>query len=156
MASNSTLCANTVSANTIHAGTLSSRKSVESVAAATTLSQADSGKIFNVSQASNYAITLPTATTAAEALQLVGWHATFIVGSVDSNAVTIVRGDTSNDSVTGAVASHVQDGLTGVTIGSHVITFASSDCDIGDSVDVVCVAATASATTYLARGFCAT
>lgn len=156
MASNSTLCAHTVSANTINAGTVSGRKSIVAVAAATTLSQADSGKIFNVSQASAYAITLPSATTDAEASQLVGWHATFIAGTVGANAVTIVRGDTSNDSVTGAVASHVQDALTGLTIGSHVITFAASDCDVGDSVDVICVAATSSATTYLARGFAAT
>ena len=156
MASNSSLCAHTVSANTINAGTVSSRKSVEAVSAATTLTQADSGKVFNINQASVYAITLPTATTAAEALQLVGWHATFIAGTVAGNNVTIVRGEPSNDSITGAVASHVQDGLTGVTIGSHVITFAATDCDVGDSVDVVCVAATESATTYLARGFAAT
>tara|TARA_Y100000593_G_scaffold94511_1_gene193953 strand:+ start:1150 stop:1779 length:630 start_codon:yes stop_codon:yes gene_type:complete len=119
-----------------------------------------SGCIFTVdADGGAYAITLPTATSAAEAAQLKGWHASFVLADVHAtNDVTIVRGDTSNDEIAGNIAPTAVDAnAAGLTIGSNVITFDASAGDaVGDMVEVICYGATASVTMFVARAHCAT
>jgi len=123
---------------------------LETISAAKTLDVYDTGKIFSITQSGDaFAFTLPTATTAQEASDLVGWNATFILTTASTANVTIVRGDTSNDALEGSVATNGQDALTGVTLATNVITF-SNDAVVGDRCHIVCVAATATATTFVA------
>ena len=97
-------------------------------------------------------ITLPTATTSAEASAIAGWYIEVFNAYAGSNACTIIRGDTSNDFLQGSVAAHGQDGLSGLTIGSNVVTFASGDSVEGDYVKVLCYSADASNTYFIATG----
>ena len=133
------------------------------ISAAKGLVAADSGTIFTVdADAGAYEISLPTATTAAGAAQLAGWHATFVLVDVASTNVdvTIVRGDASNDSLVGNISAETaNDGAAGagLTIGSHVITFAADGGDaVGDMVEVICMTASATECSFVARGHCAT
>lgn len=143
----------------------SSKKKIFSINAALNLSTSIntavsySGSIIMLDASSGaFAITLPTATTAVEAAQLLGWHATFVILTPDSgnsNDITIVRGDTGNDEIN-KWGIHVVDGATGdgLTISSNVITFDASGGDVsGDHVDIVCYSASASATKYGAKAF---
>ena len=112
------------------------------------------GATFSV-DAAQYAITLPTATTAAEAAQLLGWHISLIITTAHaSRDMTIVRGDTSNDSISGIVVAG-DAAASGITISSNVITFVGGTAVVGDRVDITCVGADASNTIYAAQGFCA-
>ena len=78
-----------------------------------------------INQASAFAITLPNAAD-AEA----GWFATFILGTVDTNAVTIIATDSDGDNIHG----HGIDGEDGAAqtvtegTGVDVITFISCCC----------------------------
>ena len=107
---------------------------VEDIAAAKTLNVKDSGKVFMINQASAYAITLPAATE-AEA----GWFATFILGTVAANAVTIIVLDTDGNNIHG----HGIDGEDGAAqtvtegTGVDVITFISGATK-GDRVSLIC------------------
>ena len=144
-------------------GTLDFRRKVVDLEAALDLgdvatANAYSGVIFSaaMSDSSAFVLTLPTATTAAEAALVKGWHCSVIVTTADAESITIVRKDTSNDSLTGVVASHGQDALTGMTIGSNVITIVADVAVEGDRVDIACVGATASNTFFTATGYCST
>jgi hypothetical protein len=129
---------------------------LETITAAKTLDIYDTGKIFSITQdGTGFAFTLPTATTAAEAAALPGWNAAFILTTASTAAVTIVRQDTSNDSLTGMVTTHTQDNLSGVTLSSHTVTF-SNDSVVGDRVEIACITATTSATTFIATCYCDT
>ena len=82
-----------------------------------------SSAIFTIDADSGaYAITLPTATTAGEADLLLGWYGMFLLTDVHATQdVTVVRGDTTNDTITahtivGVAASGAAGGLT---IGSN-------------------------------------
>ena len=101
-------------------------------------------------------VTLPTATTAAEGTAITGWHIEVFNAYAGANDCTVVRGDTSNDYLAGMVASHAQDNLTGVTIGSNVITFVSGQSAEGDHARIVCYSADATNTYYIAYGLCST
>ena len=132
-------------------------KTVENIAAATTLDQYDSGKIFTLDQDAAFAITLPTATTQAEADALKGWYARFILTDAGTNDVTIVRGDTSNDTLVGLVTPGTPDAAaTGITVSSNVVTFADGVSVVGDYVDVTCTSATTSATAWHVSGMAST
>ena len=112
------------------------------------------GATFSVA-AGQYAITLPTATSTAEAAQLVGWHISLIITTANaSRDMTIVRGDTSNDTISGIVVAG-DAAASGITINSNVITFVGGTAVVGDRVDITCVGADASNTIYAAQGFCA-
>tara|TARA_R110000824_G_scaffold254574_1_gene443602 strand:+ start:191 stop:811 length:621 start_codon:yes stop_codon:yes gene_type:complete len=111
------------------------------------------GATFSVA-AGQYAITLPTATSTAEAAQLVGWHISLIITTASARTLTIVRGDTSNDSISGIVVAG-DAAASGITISSNVITFVAGTAVVGDRVDITCVGADASNTIYTAQGFCA-
>jgi len=112
-----------------------------------------SGATLSV-EADPYAITLPTATTAAEATALSGWHISLIYTTAGSRDVTIVRGDASNDSISGIVVAG-DAAASGITIGSNVITFVGGTAVVGDRVDITCVGVDATNTVYAAQGFCA-
>tara|TARA_R110000765_G_scaffold217112_1_gene321762 strand:+ start:321 stop:914 length:594 start_codon:yes stop_codon:yes gene_type:complete len=106
------------------------------------------------SDSAAYAITLPTATTAAAGKQITGWHISVILTGAAAENVTIVRGDTSNDYLLGAVVAG-DAAASGITIGSHVITFVGGTATEGDRVDITCVSADGSNTVFSAQGFCA-
>ena len=136
---------------------------VEAITAAKTLAQSDSGKVFTIdADGGAYAITLPTATSTTQATNLEGWSAMFVLTDIaDTNVdITIVRGDTDNDALIGNIgAETAADGAagTGLLIGSHVVTFAADGTDtIGDMVEIVCHSASSTATSFFARGYCAT
>ena len=139
------------------------RKRVLEVEAALDLSSVDtavpySGAILSVSQQESdgaaYAITLPTATSAAEGKKILGWHISIIVTLAEAMDITVVRDDTSNDFLVGTVVAG-DAASSGITIGSHVITFVGGTATEGDRVDITCVVADASNTVFSAQGFCA-
>ena len=107
---------------------------MEDIAAAKTLTKQDTGKIFMINQASAYAITLPNAVDAGA-----GWNAEFIVGTVASNAVTIIATDGDGDNIHG----HGIDGEDGAAqtvtegTGVDVITFISGATK-GDRCTLIC------------------
>jgi hypothetical protein len=93
-------------------------------------------------------LTLPTATSTAEATKLIGWYIEVYNGYEGSNNCTVVRGDASNDSLSGAVADAAES--AGVTISSNVVTFVSGQSAVGDHVKIVCYSADASNTYFVA------
>jgi len=133
------------------------KRSVEALSAAKTLTAADSGKIFTLdSDGGAFAITLPTATTAAEGADLMGFFVTVVDYDISGNNVTIVRGDTSNDAITGGTCSIADGAAAGVTVGSNVITFVGGTSVQGDNVTVACYYADADDTRWTAWGSCNT
>jgi hypothetical protein len=116
-----------------------------------------SGAVFSVEMNGVTAIeiTLPTATTAAEATAIIGWHASVIINTAAAANVTVVRGDTSAgpDFISGIVLSSAST-ATGMTISSNVITFVGPQTDAGNRVDIICVGADTDHTFYTAQGFC--
>lgn len=152
-------------AQTVDGGGFAHNKRVVAITEALDLSSVAtalpySGAVFTIdADGGAYALTLPTATSAAEASQVLGWHATFILTDVHAtNDITVVRGDTGNDTIT-SHGIHVVDGATGdaLTIGSNVITFDASGGDaVGDSVEVTCIAASATVTAFAAKAFIGT
>ena len=117
----------------------------ETIAAAKTLTNEDSGKTFFISQASAYEITLPlmSAITA-------GWNATFILASVDTNAVTIAN-NTAEDLIVGGIAgadggaaTHAETAvdeivfISGAVLGDtcHVLFNGTNFCVTGYAADV--------------------
>ncbi len=103
----------------------------EEIAAARTLTAADSGKVFGVNQASAYEITLPLAATAGA-----GWNAKFVLSTVAANAVTIAN-NTAEDTIVGMTAGG--DGGAGSSAESAVdeIVFISG-AQLGDQVEIFC------------------
>ena len=71
------------------------KRKIRHVNAAITLKAEDSGTIFMINQAAAYAITLPECAT--EDNKLMGWSAEFILGTVESNAVTVIVTDDDGD-----------------------------------------------------------
>tara|TARA_R100001463_G_scaffold8967_1_gene27042 strand:- start:676 stop:1107 length:432 start_codon:yes stop_codon:yes gene_type:complete len=103
----------------------------EEIAAAKTLTAADSGKVFGINQASAYEITLPLAATAGA-----GWNAKFVLSTVAANAVTIAN-NTGEDTIVGMTAGG--DGGAGSSAESAVdeIVFISG-AQLGDTVELFC------------------
>ena len=103
----------------------------EQIAAARTLTAADSGKVFGVNQASAYEITLPLAATAGA-----GWHAKFVLSTVAANAVTIAN-NTAEDTIVGVTVG--ADASAGSSAESAVdeIVFISGAA-LGDQVEIFC------------------
>lgn len=114
-----------------------------------------SGAIFSVEMdgSSAYAITLPTATSTAEATSIIGWYASVIITNPAAANVTVVRGDPGNDGIGGIVVAG-DAASSGITIGSNVITFVGDTAVFGDRVDITCVAASPSNTFYVCQAMC--
>ena len=110
------------------------RKNIVDVSAAKTLLPSDSGSVFMINQASAYAITLPNASDAQR-----GWNAELIIGTPNTNAVTIEATDGDGNNIHG----HSIDGEDGAAqtvtegTGVDVITFASGATK-GDRVSLMC------------------
>jgi len=129
------------------------------ITAAKTLAASDHGTIFELdADSAAFAITLPTATTAAEATALKGWTVRIVLTDAHAtNDITVVRGDTSNDTLIGNVFGAADAAADAMTISSNVVTFdASGDDAVGDYVDIVCYSADATNTKWLASGYVAT
>jgi hypothetical protein len=104
----------------------------EEIAAARTLTAADSGKVFGINQASAYEITLPLAATAGA-----GWNAKFVLSTVAANAVTIAN-NTDEDTIVGMTVG--ADGGAGNSTDSTAvdeIVFISG-AELGDTVELFC------------------
>jgi len=103
----------------------------EEIAAARTLTAADSGKVFGINQASAYEITLPLAATAGA-----GWNAKFVLSTVAANAVTIAN-NTGEDTIVGMTVG--ADGGAGSSAETAVdeIVFISG-AELGDTVELFC------------------
>ena len=110
------------------------RKNIVDVSAAKTLLPSDSGSVFMINQASAYAITLPNASDAQR-----GWNAEFIIGTANTNAVTIEATDGDGNNI----HCHSIDGEDGAAqtvtegTGVDVITFISGATK-GDRVSLMC------------------
>ena len=113
----------------------------ETIAAARTLTNEDSGKTFFINQASAYEITLPLMSTITA-----GWNATFILAVVDTNAVTIAN-NTAEDTIVGGVAG--ADGGSGTSAETAVdeVVFISGAV-LGDRCTIV-----SNGTNYFVSGF---
>ena len=111
------------------------------ITAATTLTLADSGGIFSVSQGADatFAITVPTPQR--------GLRYVFVLGVADDQTVTI------HDTATSAafIGTIVDDGPTtiAVTAAGTTLTFAASTAVVGDHIELTGV----SSTVYLVRAF---
>lgn len=104
----------------------------EVIAAARTLTELDSGKVFGINQASAYEITLPLAATAGA-----GWNAKFVLSTVAANAVTIAN-NTGEDTIIGMTVGG--DGGAGSSTDSTAvdeIVFISGAV-LGDTVELFC------------------
>ena len=104
------------------------------VAAAKTLKNSDSGTTFIINQASAYEITLPLMSTIDR-----GWNATFILGTANTNAVTIAN-NTAEDTIVGMVSYSDTDTSNAAAATAETavdeIVFASG-AQLGDTVRIV-------------------
>ena len=106
------------------------RKNIVDVAAAYTLLASDSGNVFNINQASAYEITLPLMSTIER-----GWNATFVIGTVAANAVTIAN-NTAEDSIVGGITGADGGAATHAETAVDEIVFISGAV-LGDTCTVV-------------------
>jgi len=104
---------------------------VENVAAARTLTAADSGKVFTLDQSSAFSITLPTAAAAGA-----GWHAKFIVTTADSNAVKVIP-NSAEDTLIGMITSADSSGGESAESGVDELVWAAAAV-VGDWAELVC------------------
>ena len=139
------------------AGQTSFRRPVEALSSDKTLTAADSGKTFTLdSDGAAFAITLPTCTTAAGGAALQGCTYTIVDYDISSNDVTVVRGDTSNDSITGGACSIADGAAAGITVSANVITFVGGTSAQGDNCTVTCYYADADDVRWTVWGSCST
>ena len=106
------------------------RKNIVDVAGAYTLLASDSGNVFNINQASAYEITLPLMSTIEK-----GWNATFVIGTVAANAVTIAN-NTAEDSIVGGVTGADGGAATHAETAVDEIVFISGAV-LGDTCTVL-------------------
>ena len=106
------------------------RKNIVDVAAAKTLIASDSGSVFVINQASAYEITLPLMSTIE-----VGWNATFVIGTVAANAVTIAN-NTAEDSIVGGISGADGGTATHAETAVDEIVFISG-AQLGDTCTIV-------------------
>ena len=106
------------------------RKNIVDIAAAKVLKGSDSGTVFNINQASVYEITLPLSTTISD-----GWNATFVIGTANTNAVTIAN-NTAEDLIIGGIAGHDGSAATASESAVDEIVFISGAA-VGDTCHVL-------------------
>ena len=106
------------------------KKNIVDVSAAKTLKNSDSGTTFIINQASAYEITLPLMSTIDR-----GWNAEFIIGTADTNAVTIAN-NTAEDTIVGGVAGADGGAATHAETAVDEIVFISGAV-LGDRVTIV-------------------
>ena len=106
------------------------RKNIVDISAAYTLLPSDSGNVFNINQASAYEITLPLMSTIEK-----GWNATFVIGTVAANAVTIAN-NTAEDSIVGGISGADGGAATHAETAVDEIVFISG-AQLGDTCTVL-------------------
>ena len=106
------------------------KKNIVDVAAAKVLTNNDSGTTFIINQASAYEITLPLMSTIDR-----GWNAEFIIGTANTNAVTIAN-NTAEDTIVGGVAGADGGAATHAETAVDEIVFISGAV-LGDRVTIV-------------------
>ena len=106
------------------------RKNIVDISAAYTLLPSDSGNVFNINQASAYEITLPLMSTIEK-----GWNATFVIGTVAANAVTIAN-NTAEDSIVGGITGADGGAATHAETAVDEIVFISGAV-LGDTCTVL-------------------
>ena len=106
------------------------RKNIIDVAAAYTVLPSDSGSTFVINQASAYEITLPLMSTIER-----GWNATFVIGTVAANAVTIAN-VVGEDTIVGGVAGGDGGANTNAVAAVDEIVFISG-AQLGDTCTIV-------------------
>ena len=119
------------------------RKNVVDIAAAYTVLASDSGNVFMINQASAYEITLPLMSEIED-----GWNATFILGTVAANAVTIAN-NTAEDTIVGGVTGADGGAATHAETAVDEIVFISGAV-LGDQVTIV-----ANGANYFVTGYAA-
>jgi len=119
------------------------RKNVVDIAAAYTIIPSDSGNVFNINQASAYEITLPLMSTIE-----IGWNASFVIGTVAANAVTIAN-NTAEDSIVGGIAGADGGAATHAETAVDEIVFISGAV-LGDTCTIV-----ANGANYFVTGYAA-
>ena len=119
------------------------RKNVVDIAAAYTVLASDSGNVFMINQASAYEITLPLMSEIED-----GWNATFILGTVAANAVTIAN-NTAEDSIVGGISGADGGTATHAETAVDEIVFISGAV-LGDQVTIV-----ANGANYFVTGYAA-
>tara|TARA_R110002012_G_scaffold13279_2_gene57236 strand:- start:783 stop:1190 length:408 start_codon:yes stop_codon:yes gene_type:complete len=119
------------------------RKNMVDVAAAKVLTGNDSGNVFVINQASAYEITLPLMSTIDD-----GWNATFIIGTVAANAVTIAN-NTAEDTIVGGIAGADGGAATHAETAVDEIVFISGAV-LGDTCTIV-----ANGANYFVTGYAA-
>tara|TARA_R100001443_G_scaffold113906_2_gene129188 strand:+ start:798 stop:1229 length:432 start_codon:yes stop_codon:yes gene_type:complete len=115
----------------VNSGVSDFKHKVEGIVAARTLTAADSGKVFTISQASAYSITLPTAAAAGA-----GWNAKFILTSAASNAVKVIP-NSAEDTLIGLIVSADSSGGESAESGVDELVWASGAA-VGDWAELVC------------------
>lgn len=102
---------------------------IKELTEASSLANADSGKIFFLNSATEFATTLPAPKK--------GWEGTFIVKAAPSGAsYTIV---TPSGAILGSISAGAADDVADTSDGSDTtITFADGDAVVGDYVKLVC------------------
>jgi hypothetical protein len=99
------------------------------ITAATTLTLADSGGVFNIDQDAAFDIDLPSPTTGA------GCRYTFVITDAGANNVTItVAGDAAT-----FVGTIVNDVTSVVPATGSTLTFASGTAAVGDNIEIVSI-----------------
>jgi len=106
------------------------RENVVDIAAAYTVLPGDSGNLFVINQASAYEITLPLMSEIER-----GWNATFVIGTVAANAVTIAN-NTAEDTIVGGVAGADGGAATHAETAVDEIVFISGAV-LGDTCTIV-------------------
>ena len=116
----------------------------ETIAAARTLTNEDSGKVFFINQASAYTITLPLMSTITA-----GWNATFILATVGSHKVTIAN-NTAEDTIVGSFStSEIADSATSTLLAASAVDEVAfiSGASLGNVITLI-----SNGTNYFANG----
>jgi alpha-D-ribose 1-methylphosphonate 5-triphosphate synthase subunit PhnH len=135
----------TTGTQTLTNKTVTGLKPTEVLTAARELTVADSGKVFFLSLAGGFAVTLPTVATA-----LAGFHAKFIVKTAPTTAYTIVTGNGAEQKLAGLVHSGAgadEDSETDIT--GTTVTFVANTALINDWCEIECDGAG-----WYVAGFC--
>ena len=111
---------------------------VRKLSVANTLTEADSGSVFLLDSATEFATTLPAVATAGS-----GWHCKFVVFAAPASAsYTVIEGEGSDANViivNGINELEVDDTEDGVSsTGCSTVTFVDGVAIKGDWVDVWC------------------
>ena len=112
--------------------TVSARKTVESVTAATTLNANDSGKMFVLSSTSAIAVTLPTAGVLGA-----GWTATFVFGLIGAVIHTVGLTDAANINGSVADTKTVTTPVPVIAASSSFVNFTATAV-VGDQFTLTC------------------